>query len=77
MKEKTYVIQDREPAVLYHYFEDISAIPRVSYNEAAAADYVIGVAREHGLWYYEDEIHNGLVRRPGSKGCEHLPSVLL
>ena len=77
MKEKTYVIQDREPAVLYHYFEDISAIPRVSYNEAAAAAYVIGVAREHGLWYYEDEIHNVLVRRPGSKGCEHLPSVLL
>ncbi len=77
MKEKTYVIQDREPAVLYHYFEDISAIPRISYNEAAAAAYVIGVAREHGLWYYEDEIHNVLVRRPGSKGCEHLPSVLL
>ena len=42
MKEKTYVIQDREPAVLYHYFEDISAIPRVSYNEAAAAAYVGG-----------------------------------
>lgn len=77
MKKKNYVIQDRKPTVLYHYFEDISNIPRVSYHEAAAAAYVVRVAKEHGLWYYEDDIHNVLVRRPGSKGYEHLPSVLL
>ena len=77
MKKKNYVIQDRKPTVLYRYFEDISNIPRISYHEAAAAAYVVRVAKEHGLWYYEDDIHNVLVRRPGSKGYEHLPSVLL
>ena len=51
--EKQYRIQDRQPEELYHYFEDISAIPRVSGNEKAVAAYVTGIARAHGLWYYE------------------------
>ncbi len=75
--KKNYIITDREPAALYHYFEDISAIPRVSRNEAAIAAYIIDVARAHGLWYYEDDLHNVLVRKPGSPGCEGLPWVLL
>lgn len=75
--EKKYLITDREPLVLYHYFEDLSAIPRVSGNEAAAAAYVVSIAKAHGLWYYEDDLHNVLVRKPGSKGCEGLPPVLL
>ena len=75
--EKQYRIQDRQPKVLYHYFEDISAIPRVSGNEKGIAAYVTGVAKAHGLWYYEDALHNVLVRKPASKGLEHLPPVLL
>ena len=75
--EKKYLITDREPLALYHYFEDLSAIPRVSCHEAAAAAYVVSIAKTHGLWYYEDEIHNVLVRKPGSRGCEELPPVLL
>lgn len=75
--EKKYLIMDREPLAMYHYFEDLSAIPRVSCNEAAAAAYVISIAKAHGLWYYEDDIHNVLVRKPGSRGCETLPPVLL
>lgn len=75
--KKNYIITDREPEVLYHYFEDISAIPRVSGNEAAAAAYIVNVAKAHGLWYYEDGLHNVLVRKPGSTGCEGLPWVLL
>ena len=75
--EKQYRIQDRQPEELYHYFEDISAIPRVSGNEKAVAAYVTGIARAHGLWYYEDGLHNVLVRKPASGGLEHLPPVLL
>ncbi len=74
--EKKYLI-NREPAVLWHYFEDLSSIPRVSKNEAACAAYVVDVAKKHGLWYHEDHVHNVLVRVPASEGYEHLPSVLL
>lgn len=72
-----YVIQDREPIELYHFFEELSAIPRVSRHEAAAADYVVAVAKKCGLWYYEDDLHNVLVRKPGSRGCEDQKPVLL
>lgn len=75
--EKPDKIEDHEPRELYRFFQDISAIPRVSGNEAGAAAYVVEVARTHGLWYYEDDLHNVLVRKPASPGLEHLPPVLL
>lgn len=75
--DKKYIITDREPAALYHYLEDIMAIPRVSCNEAAAAAYVVSIAKSHNLWYYKDDVHNVLVRKPGSAGCDDLPFVLL
>ncbi|MDO4267772.1 MAG: beta-Ala-His dipeptidase [Eubacteriales bacterium] len=74
---REYVLTDRQPQLLYRYFEDISAIPRVSGNEEAAASYVKEIAGKHGLWCHEDELHNVLVRKPGSPGFENLPSVLL
>ena len=35
-----YVIKNREPKLPLQYFEEISAIPRGSHNEAAVAAYV-------------------------------------
>ncbi len=72
-----YTIKDREPQLLYHYFEELSQIPRVSKNEAKAAEYVISVAERYGFQTYEDDIHNVLVTVPGTEGCEGQPSVLL
>ena len=77
MAERKYVITGREPSALWRFFEDLSAIPRVTGNEAVCAAYVRGAAREQGLWYHEDELHNVLVRVPGSRGCEELPPVLI
>lgn len=72
-----YVIKGREPADALRYFEEISAIPRGSRNEKAVAEYVKKFAEERGLWVQMDDIYNLIIKKPGSKGCEDLPPVLL
>lgn len=72
-----YVIKDREPKLPLQYFEEISAIPRGSHNEAAIAAYIAQRAKELGLYVRVDESHNVVVKKPGSKGCEHQPALLM
>lgn len=71
------VTKGYEPADALGYFEEISAIPRGSGNEAAVADYICRFAEEHGLEYYRDEAHNVIVKRPGSKGYEDAEPIML
>lgn len=69
-----YVIQGRRPEALYRFFEEISAIPRGSYNEAAVADYLVAFAKERGLYCHRDALHNVLIKSPATKGLEaHAP----
>ena len=72
-----YVIKDREPKLPLQYFEEISAIPRGSHNEAAVAAYVAQRAKELGLYARHDEYNNVVVKKPASRGCENLPALLL
>lgn len=72
-----YIMKNREPQLPLRYFEEISAIPRGSHNEAAAAAYVAQRAKELGLYVRVDEQHNVVVKKPGSPGCEKLPALLL
>ncbi len=59
------------------YFEEISAIPRASGNEAGMADYLMDFAATHGLEATRDAVHNVFIRRPGSVGRENEPALLL
>ncbi len=65
-----YVISGRKPASVFRYFEEISAIPRGSYNEAGIADYLVAFAKARNLEHYRDELHNVLIKKPASKGQE-------
>ena len=71
-----YILKDLEPKLPLKYFEDISAIPRGSYNEAAAAQFVAARAEALGLYHRVDEKNNVVVKKPASAGCEDLPAVL-
>lgn len=72
-----YVIKGRKQADAWRYFEEISAIPRGSKNEKAVAEYVKKFAEDLGLWVQMDDICNLIIKKPGSKGCEDLPPVML
>lgn len=72
-----YVISGREPSGLFRYFEDLCAIPHASGNEGGAADYLEAFARERGLAFRRDALHNVTILRPASPGCEDAPPLLL
>ena len=71
-----YVVKGYRPEALFHFFEDISRIPRSSGREKAVSDYLVGFAKARGLCYVQDDICNVLIRKPASPGCEGKPGVL-
>ena len=50
-----YKITGCKPEKLFHFFEDISAIPRGSGNEKGLSDYLVKFAKDRNLWVYQDE----------------------
>ena len=71
------VLAGLAPERVWHYFEEISAIPRGSGNEKGIADYLEAFGKAHGYETYRDAIHNVLIRKPASSGCEAAPALLL
>ena len=71
-----YIINGYTPAPLFRFFEDISAIPRGSGNEAGIAAYLVKFAEERGLEVRRDAVNNVFIRKPASKGYESAPAVL-
>lgn len=72
-----YVVKGYEPASVFRFFEEISAIPRGSYNESGVADYLERFAAARGLSCYRDEHQNVLIKAPATEGLEKLPPILL
>ena len=71
------ILSGYEPASVLSFFEDICAIPHVSGDERAIADYIEKFARERGLFCYRDEVHNVFIKLPASQGHESAPAVML
>lgn len=72
-----YIIHDRAPEALFHYFEEICAIPHPSYHEERIADYLEAFARARDLECYRDEKHNVLIKKDASVGYEDRLPILL
>lgn len=71
------ILHGQAPERVWHYFEEISAIPRGSGNEAGIADYLEAFARAHGLKSYRDALHNVMIYKPASAGCEAAAPLML
>lgn len=61
-----FVIQNRHPASVFRFFEEISAIPRGSYHEEKIADYLVAFAEKRGLENYRDASNNVLITAPAT-----------
>ena len=73
-----YVTEGREPADALRFFEDISAIPRASRNEAGIAAFMKKFAEDRGLWVKGREYKKMVLKKAGGKGWGGLaPRVLL
>ncbi len=71
------VLRGYDPIAVLGFFEDICAIPHVSGDERAIADYLEFFARTRELSYMRDEVNNVFVRLPASEGHEASPAVML
>lgn len=65
------------PALFWKHFYEISRIPHGSGNEKALGDYLTGFAQRMGLPWKRDEQGNVVISKPGSKGHESSPAVVL
>jgi dipeptidase D len=70
-------IQGLKPEGLWHYFAELSKIPRPSKHEEAAAAFVVDTAKRLGLECARDKAGNVVVRKPASAGNAGRPSVCL
>ena len=66
-----------EPANVFHYFEEICAIPHGSRNTKAISDYLVSFAKAHDLRYIQDEVNNVILFGPGTCGMEDHATVIL
>jgi dipeptidase D len=58
-------------------FRTIVSIPRPSYDEKQISDYLAGFGRALGLNTVQDDALNVIIKKPGSKGYEDAPPVIL
>lgn len=62
---------------VFRYFAEISKIPRCSGNEKAVSDYLVQFARSRNLEVIQDEALNVIIKKPGTKGYENAPTVII
>jgi dipeptidase D len=70
-------LKDLSPKALWNNFQSLCNIPRPSKNEMRAAEFAVDFAKKHGLNYTKDEVGNVIIRKPGTKGNENKPCVVL
>ncbi len=70
-------IQGLRPERVWHYFKEISAIPRGSKNEKAVLEYIKKTAAAMGLKVKQDKVGNVVVSKPASPGKENSTTVVL
>ena len=71
------VVNSNITPLMFHYFEEISRIPRGSGNEKGIADYLVAFADARGLACYRDEENNVLIKMKATTGRESDAPVLL
>ena len=73
----TRILSGYEPASVLSFFEDICAIPHVSGDEKAIADFIEAFAKTRGMTCYRDAVHNVFIKLPATKGHEASPAIML
>ena len=70
-------IKDLEPRAIWHFFEEITQVPRPSKKEEKIITYLKKFANERHLLFRNDETGNIIIEKPATKGFENLPKVAL
>lgn len=71
------MLEDLSPRPVFHYFEELTKIPRCSGSEKQASDFLVGFAKERKLEVFQDEALNVIIKKPGTAGYEDSPAVII
>ena len=71
------ILENLEPKKVFEFFEQLSAIPRGSYNTKAVSDYLADFARQRKLEYYQDELNNVIIIKEATEGYENAEAVIV
>ena len=74
---ENYKLAGLQPASVFHYFEEICAIPHGSGNTKQISDYLVSFAKEQGIRYIQDDLNNVILFGDASCGYEDHPTVVL
>ena len=66
-----------KPERVFHYFKEMSRIPRGSGDMVKIADFCVAFAKERGLSYVRDNADNVVIYKPASDGYENSDTVIL
>ena len=61
-------IENLYPEKVFHYFSEISKIPRGSRKEKKISDWIVEFAKERNLEVIQDKALNVLIRKPATAG---------
>ncbi|MGN1267536.1 MAG: aminoacyl-histidine dipeptidase [Dorea sp.] len=71
------VLSNYEPKEALYYFEELTKIPRATYNCKPVSDYCMKFAKDLGLECYQDEAYNVVIKKPGTPGYENAEPVIM
>lgn len=71
------VLNHLEPACVFHFFEEICAIPHTSFHEKQLSDYLVNFAKEREIYYEQDALGNVLMIAPATEGYEDVEPLIL
>ena len=70
-------LEGLKPERVLYYFEELTKIPRCSFEEQGVSDYLKGVGESLGLEVIQDKALNIVIKKPGTKGYKNKPIVVL
>ncbi|MGI6007130.1 MAG: aminoacyl-histidine dipeptidase [Ruminococcus sp.] len=71
------MLENLKPERVFYYFEEISKIPRSSWNTGRIAGYLETFAITHNLAYHRDVYDNVIIYKRASEGYEDAAAVIL
>ncbi len=70
-------IKELSPNLVWHYFDEITKIPRPSKHEEKIREYILNFAKEFNLDFLEDETGNIVIKKDTTKGKEKNSTLVL
>lgn len=71
------ILEELEPLEVFHYFEELSQIPRGTFNTKEVSDYCTKFAKDRNLEVIQDTMYNVIIKKAGTQGYEESDPIIL